>query len=307
MDGFAPNKPLIMAADIAVLPSRFAPCELTDLESIKGYTPTVVTNCQGLGQKNFDETFAGEAEKVTGYKTKHDFYMSQEELFNNLDPENKAKLEKDLQKLKDEIKHNAKHRYNKTLSDKEIEERILQEKHYDYIFNITRPYRDKVIEKELVECYERAFKKDYGKDIQAKMIKNGINMGIGWEDNSALSKYNKSSGALYREAFNLDNTAIKKEDTLLYKLRENCSEILENYHKHGGKIGNNGTFGAKVSQFFKSKGGKWTIAGIGAAAIGGLYYYGKQEGWFKTKNITDKKTYTAKEPKEEQKHLSAVV
>lgn len=79
MDGFVPGNALSAAADVASFPSRFAPCELTDLETMHyGVTP-VVTNCQGLKQKNFDPEL-GNKEPQTSLKTLHEFYMSQDSL-----------------------------------------------------------------------------------------------------------------------------------------------------------------------------------------------------------------------------------
>ena len=78
MNGFAPGVALSMAADTASFPSRFAPCELTDLEAMHyGVTP-IVTNCQGLKQKNFDPDIDPNlsAEKQTSFKTLHQFFMT---------------------------------------------------------------------------------------------------------------------------------------------------------------------------------------------------------------------------------------
>lgn len=73
MSGFAPNKVLASVADAAVFPSRFAPCELTDLESMKYLLRVIAANCQGLSDKNFDANTDG-IEKATGYKTIHEFF-----------------------------------------------------------------------------------------------------------------------------------------------------------------------------------------------------------------------------------------
>ncbi len=297
MNGFAPNKPLIMSADFAVLPSRFAPCELTDLEAMRGLCSPIVTNCQGLAQKNFDPDIAAEAAKATSYKTKQDFYMSLDEIRSLLKPEDKEKFEKEFKAYKDEIAQEYKHKYNKTISDAEIMEKIFKEKHYDFIFNLTRPYRDKIIEAELVDAYERALQKDYHNENQAKMIKNGVNMGIGWEDNSGLSKYNKSSGELYREAFKLDNKPVKEEDTLLYKLRQNCTQIIEKYKN---KVNNESTaeepvkdtvsFWGKCKKWAKSRTGKWTLGiAAGAAGISLISYAGYKAGWLDPKFAEEKK------------------
>lgn len=306
IDGFLPNKPFASAADFTVFPSRFAPCELTDLESTKMFASPIVTNIQGLAQKNFDASFEGEADKVTGYKTKHSYTIHLDEIKNLLDKEDNEELSKAVKKFRNGIKDNI---HGKKVTEEMIDKLIMTDGslNYKYNFEVLRPYKDKIIERELTQCYKRALIDDNGKPVQDKMLQNLRIMKTDWENNGFLKKDGISSAAKYRQAFQTDPKTIKKEDTLLFKLRENCSEILKNYHKHGDKIGNNGTFGAKVSQFFKSKGGKWTIAGIGVAALGGLGYYGNQEGWFKTKDNAGKQPIITKEPKEEQKHLSAVV
>ena len=293
MNGFAPNKPLIMAADFAVLPSRFAPCELTDLEAMRGLCSPIVTNCQGLAQKNFDPDIPEELAKATSYKTKHDFWMSPEEISSLLKPEDKEKFEKELKAFKDEIAQEHKHKFNKDLTEKEIMEKIFKEKHYDFIFKLTRPYRDKIIESELVDTYERALQRDYHNETQAKMIKNDVNMGIGWEDNAALSKHNKSSGQLYRDAFKLDNTPVKEEDTLLSKMKKLAAEtgIFERAKKAGSKsTKTERTFTNKIKEFTKTKTGKWTIGIAGGAAIvSALGYAGYKIGWLNPKFVEEKK------------------
>ncbi len=89
LDGFAPGFALSMAADIASFPSRFAPCELTDLEAMHfGVTP-VVTNCQGLQQKNYDPEL-GDIQNQTSFKTQQEFYMSHETLIKHDEDMQKA-------------------------------------------------------------------------------------------------------------------------------------------------------------------------------------------------------------------------
>lgn len=73
MPTFAPGKVLSGVADAAVFPSRWAPCELTDLESMKYFLRVIASNCQGLADKNFDALVDG-AEKATGYRTIHEFF-----------------------------------------------------------------------------------------------------------------------------------------------------------------------------------------------------------------------------------------
>lgn len=74
MNGFAPGKVLSGVADAAIFPSRFAPCELTDLENKKYLSRVIVTNTQGLADKNFDPEIEADKPFMDGYKTKHGFF-----------------------------------------------------------------------------------------------------------------------------------------------------------------------------------------------------------------------------------------
>ena len=222
LDGFAPNKPLAGAADFAVFPSRFAPCELTDLESYKMLCSPIVTNCQGLADKNFDASFEGEADKVTGYKTKHAYDMTLQELKESqvLDAKDKANLEKDLKKFFDEIRVNHRIKFNKELSDEEIFKSILNsaDMHNKYEYEILRPYRDKIIESELVDCMERALITDKGSEIQDKIITNLFKARTDWEGNDTLNK-GRASGSSYREIFQKEAGTIKEEDRARIRMK----------------------------------------------------------------------------------------
>lgn len=74
MNGFAPGKVLSGVADAAIFPSRFAPCELTDLENKKYLSRVIVTNTQGLADKNFDPEIEADRPYMDGYKTEHGFF-----------------------------------------------------------------------------------------------------------------------------------------------------------------------------------------------------------------------------------------
>lgn len=274
LDGFAPNKPLAAAADFSVFPSRFAPCELTDLESYKLLCSPIVTNCQGLADKNFDASFEGEAEKVTGYKTKHAYDMPLEELTKNIEEldkvekskANKAALERDVKKFFDKIKQEQLIKRNKELTDEEVVEIIKKsaDLHRQYEYEVLRPYRDRVIENELVDCFERALITERNSEVQEKMIHNLFNARTDWEGNAALNG-GKSSGAAYREIFHRDVGTIKEEDTLLYKIKQKCKDIIENARKSEVKEPTVTTGGAKG-------GNKWLTIGAVAVGVLGLGY-----------------------------------
>ena len=291
IDGFLPNKPFASASDFTVFPSRFAPCELTDLESTKMFASPIVTNIQGLAQKNFDASFEGEAEKVTGYKTKHAYTMHLDELKSLLDEADNKELDKAVKKFRENIKKGF---HGMEVTEEMIDKKILSDKsiNYDYNFRLLRPYRDKVVERELTECYRRALIEDNGKPIQDKILQNLRTMKTDWENNGALKKDGIASAPKYRALFQKDPSVIKEEDTLLYKLRQKCKNILEEYRAGGKKTGGSGkTEGlwTKIKKWSHSKGGKWTI-GIagGAAVIGAAGYAGYKLGWLSPKFADEK-------------------
>ncbi len=298
LDGFAPNKPLAMAADFSVFPSRFAPCELTDLESMKVFCSPIVTDCQGLGQKNFDASFAGEADKVTGYKTKHEYAMTLDELRNAL-PEkasekgvlDKEKLDKTLNKMKYQIMEN----YRLTHAGSEISEQIAMEQirksaglHYEYSYKILRPFRDQVVEDDLVNCFERALIEDRNKDVQTKMVANQLKQYTDWERNAKLSETGKSSAELYREwHFKKDGGQISEEDTLLSKLRKNCKEAIERSRGNGASVSGEVENGGVRRWFMGHK--KASIIAGGALGLAALGYVGYKTGWLNPRFEDEKK------------------
>ena len=283
IDGFLPNKPFASAADFTVFPSRFAPCELTDLESTKMFSSPIVSNIQGLAQKNFDASFEGEAEKVTGYKTKHGFTMHLDEIKKNLNAEDNADLDKAIKQFRNSIKNCI---HGKEVTESMLDEMILTDggNNYRYNFEVLRPFRDKIIEKELTECYRRALIDDSGKPVQDKMLQNLRKMKTDWEHNGFLKKDGIPSAQKYREVFQTDPTAIKEEDTLLYKLRKNCSKIIENYKKNIKQNEGNSSFINKISNLFHSKNSKYVLGGAILAAVAGTGYAGYKKGWFSYKD-----------------------
>ena len=75
IDGWAPAYAMASAADAAIFASRFEPCGLTDLESMKYFCTPIVANTQGFKQKNFDPRIEAERDKATSYKTKHEYHL----------------------------------------------------------------------------------------------------------------------------------------------------------------------------------------------------------------------------------------
>lgn len=79
IDGWSPGYALASAADVSLVASRFEPCGLTDVESMKYYATPMVVNTHGLAQKNFDirSTDKGELAKAGSLKTDHEYDISQ--------------------------------------------------------------------------------------------------------------------------------------------------------------------------------------------------------------------------------------
>ena len=294
IDGFLPNKPFASAADFTVFPSRFAPCELTDLESVKMFASPIVTNIQGLGQKNFDASFEGELEKVTGYKTKHAYTLHLDEMKPLLNAEENKELDKAVKKFRDGIKQGI-HAANVT--EDMITDKILKDKslNYDYNFRVLRPFRDKIVERELTNCFKRALIEDNGKPIQDRILQNLRTMKTDWENNGGLKADGISSAEKYRRLFQRDPSKINESDTLLYKLRDKCKYILEEYRngehltENGGKSGSKDGIWQRLKNWTHTKGGKWTagIAG-GAAIVGAVGYAGYKAGWLSPRFVEKK-------------------
>lgn len=96
LNSFAPANAVSLIADNALFPSRFAPCELTDLEAMKYGAVPIVTNIQGLKQKNFDPeldkklfedkvNFKKDELQQTSYRTYHNFNMMTPEVLQEYD------------------------------------------------------------------------------------------------------------------------------------------------------------------------------------------------------------------------------
>ena len=281
IEGFAPNKPLASAADYSVILSRFAPCELTDLESMKVFSSPIVANCQGLAQKNFDPANEAEKAKATGYKTVHEFNMTEEEIGKILEGDLKTKFENDVKAFKDEIIVKEKLTKNIELKDENLMEKIRTD--YDLMQKykeVLRPYQDEIIISETVSCFDRAIK-DRGTNVPNEILKNLVNMSMGWEDNAALhGQENISSAAKYRKThFNADGKEIQESDTLLAKLRESCQKAIKRGEDATAKREGQpvppvetGGFMGKIKNFFGSKGGKWTLGITGGLALAGAGY-----------------------------------
>ena len=272
MDGFAPGLPFASAADVSVFPSRFAPCELTDLESKHMLCTPIVTNCQGLGQKNFDPDVASDANLADGFKTKHEFYMPEAECLKDGVASEKAKADflKVKNKLADAEKAKFKIRTGNELPEAELEIRLAKNSKYQ---KALRELRDSIISDELAECYDRALNKYRTGDVANKILKNQVHIDTTWEGNGWLSKTKLSAAELYRQKhIKPDATNISEKDLIKFDF----SGLTEGGKTSGGRNG-----GSLKEWLTKNK--KAAIIAGSALGIIGLGYAGYKAGWFSTK------------------------
>ena len=238
-DGFAPGLPFASAADVSILPSRFAPCELTDFEAKKMLSTTIVTNCQGLGQKNFDPDIEAEKAIADGFKTKHEYFTKEAECLRDgvASPEAKSKFEKIKQKLFETEKIKLQNR-GANLTDEEIFAKIAKTDAYN---DALRELRDSIISDEVAECMDRALHKYRNGETAEAMMKNLVNIETSWETNGWLSKTKQSSAELYRKyMIEAQSTNIEKSETLLDKMQQAFRETLTDVEKSGKKSSSKG-------------------------------------------------------------------
>lgn len=279
MNGFAPGLPFASAADIAIFPSRFAPCELTDLEAMHMLCTPVVTNCQGLAQKNFDPDNPDEAKLANSYKTQHEFYISEEEaLKEGVAPEKqKAEFLKVKNKIADAERKKFKLRTGKDITNEILSQRLKGNDKYQKAF---RELRDAVVSKELSEAMNRALIVHRNDDVAKNILKNHVHINTTWEGNGWLSRTKLPSAELYRQKhIKVSGNDISKEDVLKFDF----SKLTERSGKKDL------SFGRRLKKFLKTKTGKWT-AGVacGAAIVSGLGYVGYKTGWLNP-HFTDEK------------------
>ena len=286
MDGWAPGKDFAMASDIALLPSRFAPCELTDLEAKKALCTPVVPNVQGMAQKNFDPSIAEEAAKMDGYKGKHEFYMTEETALKAANENAK----KEFFETKEPLVKYIKGKLNKDMPEDLFKKTLENDARYQKALNTLR---DSVISDEMADCLERALIKDRNGSIPETILKNQVDADTTWFGNGWLSKTQKSAGELYQEYhFNNKGKNITKDD--LIKL--DFSELGESIEGKGS--------GDKVLTNFKGwlkEHKKASIITGGAVLLAGLGYAGYKSGWLSPKFATEE------ECDKKPGHLSRVI
>lgn len=272
-DGWTPGKDFAMAGDAALLPSRFAPCELTDLEAKKALCTPIVPNVQGMAQKNFDPDIAADAKLMDAYKGKHEYFMSEETALKAANEDAKTAFNKVKDKLVSDITKKYKGQINEDIPAELLKETLEADEEYK---KALRKLRDSVISDEMAECLERALIRDRNSKNAETILANQIKADTTWFGNAWLSATGKSSGQLYFDYhFNNKGKNISKND--LIKL--DFSGL-----GHGITGGNSGN-----SIHFNGKTKKIAAAALGLAALTGLGITGYKCGWLSPKFAEDKK------------------
>ena len=273
MDGWTPGKDFAMAGDVALLPSRFAPCELTDLEAKKCLCTPIVPNVQGMAQKNFDPSVAAEAKLMDAYKGKHEYFMSEKVALEAANEDAKKAFNTVKEKLINEIKKRYKGQINEEIPDALLKSTLENDDKYN---KALRTLRDSVISDEMAECLERALITDRNNQNAETILANQIKGDTTWFGNGWLSKTNKSAGQLYFDYhFNNKGKNISKKE--LIKL--NFSGLTESV---GDKT-------RRVMHLNSHKGKMAAGIAFGAAALTGLGYLGYKIGWLSPKFEEEKK------------------
>ena len=231
MEAFAPGKILASVAEMALLPSREAPCELTDLETMQFMTLLTATNTQGMADKNFDPEIDGE-DIATSFKTKSGYYISSEDIKNFKELGIGKQWENDLAELTNKVETEKINRAACSFNvDKEesdsLQDYINANPDYKKAFDdLLDKYRSLILTAGVVTCIERGV--NLTKQQRMKMAENELNLKTGWENNQQLTKAGgKSSADLYRDIFKAkaDTDTGKYGTSFLHKLREHLNTL----------------------------------------------------------------------------------
>lgn len=272
-DGWTPGKDFAMAGDAALLPSRFAPCELTDLEAKKALCTPIVPNVQGMAQKDFDPDITGDAKLMDAYKGKHEYFMSEETALKAANEDAKTAFNKVKDKLVSDISKKYKGQINEEIPAELLKETLEADEEYK---KALRKLRDSVISDEMAECLERALIRDRNSKNAETILANQIKADTTWFGNAWLSATGKSSGQLYFDYhFNNKGKNISTNDLIKLDFSELGHGIT------GGSGGNPIHFNGKTK--------KIAAAALGLAALTGLGITGYKCGWLSPKFAEEKK------------------
>lgn len=272
-EGWAPGKDWAMCGDVALLPSRFAPCELTDLEAKKALCTPIIPNVQGMAQKNFDPDIAADAKLMDAYKGKHEYFMSEETALKAANEDAKTAFNKVKDKLVSDITKKYKGQINEDIPAELLKETLEADEEYK---KALRKLRDSVISDEMAECLERALIRDRNSKNAETILANQIKADTTWFGNAWLSATGKSSGQLYFDYhFNNKGKNISTNDLIKLDFSELGHGIT------GGSGGNPIHFNGKTK--------KIAAAALGLAALTGLGITGYKCGWLSPKFAEEKK------------------
>lgn len=272
-EGWAPGKDWAMCGDVALLPSRFAPCELTDLEAKKALCTPIVPNVQGMAQKDFDPDIVADAKLMDAYKGKHEYFMSEETALKAANEDAKTAFNKVKNKLVSDISKKYKGQINEEIPAELLKETLEADEEYK---KALRKLRDSVISDEMAECLERALIRDRNSKNAETILANQIKADTTWFGNAWLSATGKSSGQLYFDYhFNNKGKNISTNDLIKLDFSELGHGIT------GGSGGNPIHFNGKTK--------KIAAAALGLAALTGLGITGYKCGWLSPKFAEEKK------------------
>ncbi len=269
-EGFAPGMAYASAADSSIAISRGAPCELIDLEAIKKLCVPIVTNSQGLKQKNFSPDIPEEAHKATSYRTDSEYVMSIDEL-KQKSPEFKEIYDKRLKKEISKLEHRG------VVEVKRNELAIQNIEAAEDFLDLRNMYTDRIIRDETVDRMKRFVERS--KELSEKMLENMKKLETDGYKNGALHPSGKSTWQLYDElifqpeskpqGLNLFDPIIKLRNKTVETVQEavqTATETVKNTTENAGKTAE-GLSKTKIGLI---------IGGI-AAAGAGIYGYMKYQ------------------------------
>lgn len=287
VNGFAPNAPFSSAADAAVLPSKFAPCELTDLEAGRYFATPIVTNTQGMAQKNFDPRNPSEAAKANAYKTVHEFFMPDDQIdsivkaFTTNDATLQADIKKEFNLVSDDVFKNFGTEYQKIYNEivKDYNYRGILPEHFNNVVtkavketpeynNLVIQLKENILADEIADAMKRKIA-GIGTDVDKLIFENELKMDTSWLGNSMLHPGDNpiSSAAMYKQLM------IDPEPGKVISTVYNFNNDIFERAKTGasGPVKNNTSgFMSKIKSGLKDKRVLAAIAGV--AAVGAVAF-----------------------------------
>ena len=247
MEAFAPGKILASVAEMALLPSREAPCELTDLETMQFMTLLTATNAQGMADKNFDPDIEGEKEIATSFKTESGYYIPIKNIAEykklGIGEKWKEEYEQLIASIEDERANREACSFDVNPNENETLVNYINANptHKKALDELLDKYRSLILAAGVAACIERGTHLTLQQRM--KMAENEINLKTGWTNNQLLAKADgKSSADLYKDIFKTKaNPDTSRYSTpFLNKLREHLNtlknkptNVVINEHKKG--------------------------------------------------------------------------